>query len=83
MEKHPIVGGLYRIDTVLLSVSDPKPKCPAVVIAVPVGLPDVSVVTRTSDTTVQGLRHPASPALTGSPGGKLNPKRTKWDSFWA
>jgi hypothetical protein len=58
------LGGLYRIDTVLLSHTDPKLQRPAVVIALPpVGLPDVRVVTRTSDTTVEGVHHPANPAL--------------------
>lgn len=60
----PVVGGLYRVDTVLLSVHDPKRRRPAVVIALPpYGLPDLPVLTRTSDTTVRGIPHPRNPGL--------------------
>lgn len=48
----------------LLSAYDPKPRRPAVVIALPpYGLPDLPVLTRTSDTTVRGVPHPRNPAL--------------------
>ena len=60
----PVSGGLYRIDTVLLSAHDPKPRRPAVVIALPpYGLPDLPVLTRTSDTSIRGVPHPRNPAL--------------------
>lgn len=60
----PIVGGLYRIDTILLSAYDPKPKRPAVVLAMPAyGTTDVRVLTRTSDTTQRGVQHPKSRSL--------------------
>jgi len=63
-------GGVYWIDTVLLSSSDPKPQRPAVVIALcPPGLPDVTVVTRTSDTGAAGVAHPANPELSLSKPG--------------
>lgn len=59
-----MVGGLYRVDTVLLSVYDPKPRRPAVVIALPpYGLAHLPVLTRTSDTTVRGVQHPRNPTL--------------------
>lgn len=61
---HAEVGGLYRIDTVLLSGVDPKPRRPAVVIALPpYGLSDLPVLGRTSDTTVRGIDHPRNLAL--------------------
>lgn len=61
---HPVIGGLYRIDTVLLSGYDPKPRRPAVVIArPPYGLSDLPVLTRTSDSTVRGIDHPRNLAL--------------------
>jgi len=61
---HPVRGGLYRVDTVLLSGTDPKPTRPVVVLALPpAGLPDVHVLTRTSDTSERGIRHPRNPAL--------------------
>lgn len=60
----PIVGGLYRIDTILLSGYDPKPKRPAVVVAMPAfGTTDVRVLTRTSDTTQRGIQHPRNRSL--------------------
>lgn len=63
-------GGVYRIETVLLSARDPKARRPAVVIALcPPGLPDVTVVTRTSDTSAAGVAHPASPGLSLSKPG--------------
>ncbi len=53
----------YRVETVLLSVYDAKPRRPAVVIALPpYGLPDLLVLTRTIDTTVRGVQHPRNPA---------------------
>lgn len=60
----PIVGGLYRVDTCLFSGQDPKPRRPAVVLALPpFGLTDVPMLTRTSDTRQNGIRHPANGAL--------------------
>lgn len=60
----PVVGGLYLVDTVLLSAYDPKPRRPAVVIALPpYGLSDPPVLTRTSDTSIRGVQHPRNPAL--------------------
>lgn len=61
---HPVVGGLYRLDTVLVSGRDPKAKRPAVVLAMPAhGLTDVPVLTRTSDTAETGIAHPRNPSL--------------------
>ena len=61
---HPVRGGLYRVRTTLLSGTDPKPTRPVVVLALPpFGLPDVPVLTRTSDTSERGVFHPRNPAL--------------------
>lgn len=61
---HPVRGGLYQVRTALLSGTDPKPTRPVVVIALPpVGLPDVPVITRTSDTSERGVFHPRNLAL--------------------
>ncbi|HET7408093.1 MAG TPA: hypothetical protein VFJ21_13295, partial [Mycobacteriales bacterium] len=44
---HPRLGGLYRIDSAVVSGNDPKEKRPAVVIRLPVpGLDSVIVLTR-------------------------------------
>lgn len=60
----PIPGGLYRVDTVLLTGTDPKPKRPVVVIApAPPGLPTVRVLARTSDIHAKGVAHPANASL--------------------
>ena len=60
----PIVGGVYRIETSLLSGRDPKPKRPAVVLALPAfGLTHVPVLMRTTDTHEVGVLHPASRSL--------------------
>ena len=62
--QHPIPGGLYLVNTRLLSGTDPKPRRPAVVIALPAfGLTDVPLLTRTTDTGERGVQHPANPAL--------------------
>jgi hypothetical protein len=61
---HPIVGGLYRVETALLSGRDPKPKRPATVIALPAyGLDDVPLITRTSDLDEPGIAHPRNVPL--------------------
>lgn len=61
---HPVAGGLYLVNTQLLSGTDPKPRRPAVVVALPAyGLSEVPLLTRTSDTTARGVPHPANPAL--------------------
>lgn len=61
---HPIVGGLYRVETALLSGRDPKPKRPATVIALPAyGLDDVPLITRTSDTDEPGIPHARNVSL--------------------
>jgi hypothetical protein len=55
---------LYLVNTSLLSGIDPKPKRPAVVVALPAyGLTDVPVLTRTTDTSERGVGHPANAAL--------------------
>lgn len=61
---HPVRGGLYQVRTILLSGTDPKPTRPVVVLALPpVGLPDVPVLARTSDTSERGVQHPKNFAL--------------------
>lgn len=61
---HPVRGGIYRVQTILLTGSDPKPTRPVVVVALPaLGLPDVPVLARTSDTRQRGIAHPKNPAL--------------------
>lgn len=61
---HPVRGGLYQVRTILLTGTDPKPTRPVVVLALPpLGLPDVPVLARTSDTRERGIAHPKSPAL--------------------
>jgi len=61
---HPLVGGIYRVRTVLLSGVDPKPLRPVVVVALPPSdLSDVPLLTRTSNTDELGVFHPRSPAL--------------------
>lgn len=60
----PIVGGIYWVETKLLSGTDPKMKRPVVVVALPPpDLPDVRVLSRTSNINQSGIAHPANPAL--------------------
>lgn len=62
--EHPIVGALYRVETALLSGSDPKPKRPAVVVALPAyGLSDVSLLARTSNLSAPGIKHEANDGI--------------------
>jgi mRNA-degrading endonuclease toxin of MazEF toxin-antitoxin module len=62
---HPHIGGLYRIETAIMSGSDPKPKRPAVVIRMPPpGLGVVTVLTRTTQVNrYRGVRHPRDAAI--------------------
>lgn len=61
---HPVRGALYRVRTILLSGTDPKDTRPVVVLALPpFGLPDVTVLARTSDTRERGIAHPRNPEL--------------------
>lgn len=61
---HPIRGGLYLVNTSLLSGSDPKPKRPAVVVTLPAyGLTDVPLLTRTTGTSERGVEHPTNATL--------------------
>lgn len=56
---HPVVGGLYWVDTLLLGPNDPKPRRPVVVL--PIVPPDatlIHVVTRTSNLQERGVLHP-------------------------
>lgn len=56
---HPLVGGLYWVDTILLGPNDPKGRRPVVVL--PIAPPDstiIHVLTRTSDVSVRGVLHP-------------------------
>jgi mRNA-degrading endonuclease toxin of MazEF toxin-antitoxin module len=62
---HPRLGGLYWIDTALMTGKDPKPRRPAVVIRLaPVGLDVVTVLTRSTQVLdLHGVFHPKNPAL--------------------
>lgn len=64
MESLPLVGEVYRVDTWILSGSDPKVSRPVVVVRSPSGqLERVFVITRTKDVSKPGVRHPADPKL--------------------
>lgn len=61
----PVVGGLYRVMSLLYSSSDPAPARPVVVVEVPArSTPTarIRVVTRSSH-AVEGVAHPADLAL--------------------
>lgn len=61
---HPLIRGMYLIDTVLLTGNDPKPRRPVVVLAQPAyGLTSVPVLARTTDTSIDGVRHPRNNGL--------------------
>ena len=60
----PEVGDVYLVNTILYSASDPAAVRPAVVLeADPNPFRPIRVVTRTSDTSVRGVAHPAESAL--------------------
>lgn len=60
----PVVGGLYRVMTLLYGSSDPAPARPVVVVGVSArATPNarIRIVTRSSQ-DVKGVHHPAAPA---------------------
>lgn len=60
----PEVGEVYQIKTDIYMTFDPKAERPCVVVAVPMAAHQrIGIVTRTSDTDVDGVDYPADPNL--------------------
>jgi mRNA-degrading endonuclease toxin of MazEF toxin-antitoxin module len=60
----PVVGELYWVDPRIYADADQKDRRPVVVVRAPKNQLDrVHVITRTSDTSVPGVQHPADPSL--------------------
>lgn len=61
---HPRVRGLYRVETIWLSGTDPKAKRPLVVLAMPgYGLTDVPLLARTTQLGMSGVPHAANTSI--------------------
>jgi hypothetical protein len=59
-----VVGDVYWAATWIFGGSDPKPERPCVVVRAPTSETDVvMVITRTTDLTERGVRHPRDPVL--------------------
>jgi len=61
---HPRVGGLYWVQTVILSGRDPKPSRPVLVLPIaPPNSTTIHVIARTSDLDARGVFHPRQPDI--------------------
>ena len=60
----PEVGEVYQINSLIQTSGDPKAERPCVVVAIPMAPHQrIGIVTRTSDTNVDGVAHPADDEL--------------------
>lgn len=60
----PQAGEVYQVKTDIYMTFDPAAERPCVVVAVPMAAHQrIGIVTRTSDTVVDGVAHPADPSL--------------------
>lgn len=60
----PQVGEVYQVKTDIYMTFDPKAERPCVVVAIPMAPHQrIGIVTRTSDTDVDGVAHSADPSL--------------------
>ncbi len=81
----PTVGGLYLVRTLLYQSDDPADKRRAVVVGSPSApgpLTYVRIATRTSKTTVAGVRHPADLSIGCDVDGVFSEPRVVLSSSW-